>query len=414
MRSSDASESLPAAVIAGDAPLRVLHVDAAREWRGGQNQVRLLAGRLRGRAGVEQAVAGRAGSRLLAEAAELGVATVPLPWRPALDPRAVAGLAREAGDWDLLHAHNSHALQAGILALAASGAPSRLVASRRSAFEFSSSRTWRRADLVLAVSGAVRRVALRSGLEPARVRVVHSGVEPEAVTPAGPGVLREVTGASDGDLLVGAAGALDASKDHRTLVRAAARVARQRAGVRFVVAGEGPLRERLEGEVRDRGLEGRFALPGHLPELGRSLGDLDLFVMCSRQEGFGSAALEAMAAGVATVVTRAGGLVEMAGDAVPTVPPGDPEALAAEILRLLDDGDERRRVAERGRRRVHERFTAAHTADATLAAYREVEASRLRRLEYRRRLERRGRVRRALPIAGGRDAAARREGGGRR
>lgn len=379
-------------------PVRVLHVDSAREWRGGQNQVRLLAARLRERGDVVQAVAGRAGSRLLSEAAELEVPTLPLPWGPGLDLRAVAGLAREAGDWDLLHAHSSHALQAAVLALAASGVPARMVAARRLDYPPGSPAVWRRADLVLAVSRAVRRVLLGSGLDPRRVCVVHDGIEPARLGSRRPGALRRAAGASPDDLLVGAVGALVGHKDHRTLVRAAARVAEDRPGaIRFVVAGEGPLREELAGLVRELGLGERFALPGHVPDVARSLGDLDLFVMSSREEGLGTAVLEAMAAGVPAVVTRAGGLVDVAGEAVPSVPPEDPGALAAEILRLLEDPAERERVAAAGRTRVEERFTARRMAEGTLAAYRRVLDSARKRREHAGWMERAGRLARALP-----------------
>lgn len=379
-------------------PVRVLHVDSAREWRGGQNQVRLLARELEGRAGVDQALAGRAGSRLLEAAAGAGVETLPLDWSPALDPRAVAGLAGEAGRWDLVHAHTSHALQAVLLAVAAGGGDVRLVAARRVAGRPGSPAVWRRADLVLAVSGPVRDGLVAAGLEPTRVRVVHDGVDPGALRPARPGVLRRAAGAPEDGLLVGAVGALEPGKGHDLLLRAAARVTRRRDDVRFVVAGAGPARERLEALARELGLGDRLTLAGHVPDVARSLVDLDLFVMSSREEGMGSVVLEAMAAGVPAVVTRAGGLAEAAGDAVPTVPPEDPEALAAEILRLLEDGAARERIGEAGRRRVEARFTAARMADETLAAYRAVLSSHRRRREHARWMERVGRLGRALPV----------------
>lgn len=378
-------------------PLRVLHVDSAREWRGGQNQARLLARELGGADGVEQAMLARRGSRLAREARALGLETVEVPWRAGLDPRAVAGIARRVRGRDLVHAHSSHALQAAVLALAASGAPAGLVAARRLDYRLSSPSVWRRADLVLAVSTAVARVLEACGLEPGRVRVVHDGIDPSELRPPEEGRLRSAAGAGPGETLVGAVGALVGHKDHRTLVRAAARLAADRPDVRFVVAGEGPLRGELEAEVRERGLEGRFALPGHVEDVARSLGDLDLFVMPSREEGLGTAALEAMAAGVPTVVTRAGGLADVAGDAVPSVPPEDPGALAEAVGRLLDDPEARRAAASAGRRRVEERFTAARMAEGTLAAYRAVADARRRRREHGRRLERAGRLRRARP-----------------
>ncbi len=348
---------------------RVLHVDAAREWRGGQNQVRLLAAGLRER-GIEQALAVRPDSRLARECRALGVGVVGLRWRAALDPAAVWGLAREMarGRWNVVHAHSSHALQAALLGMSLAGTRAALVASRRLDFPLRSRAVWRRADLVLAVSGPVRRLLLEAGLEPARVRVIHDGVEMVARGPEPEGNLRRAAGAAAGELLVGTAGALVGHKDHATLLRAAALVLRSRPGTRFVIAGEGPERASLERLAAELGLEGRLALPGHVPDAARHLAELDLFVMSSSGEGLGSASLEAMAAGVAVVLTTAGGLVDVAGEGIPAVPPADPGALAAAMLELLADRDARDRVARVGLERVRG-FSARAMADRTLEAY---------------------------------------------
>jgi glycosyltransferase involved in cell wall biosynthesis len=330
-------------------------------------------------------VAARPDSRLAAEVEALGVRVVPLRWRAGLDPSAVYGLAREisGGGWDVIHAHSSHALQASLLALALAGGRSALVASRRLDFPLRSPAVWRRADVVLAVSGPVRDVLLAAGLEPARVRVVHDGVEldhggtqPEPrgdgpARPAGDGRLREAAGAAADEPLVGTAGALVGHKDHATFLRAAALVASRRPAVRFVIAGEGPLRPDLERLAAELGLGPRLSLPGHVPDVARSLGDLDLFVLASSGEGLGSASLEAMAAGVPVVLSTAGGLAEVAGDVLPSVPPGDPEALGASILALLEDPASRERAASAGGERVRG-FSSAAMAARTLDAYRAV------------------------------------------
>lgn len=397
----------------GEPRLRTLQVDAGREWRGGQRQVRLLLRRLRERPDVEVALATRAGSRLAREGHELGIPVAELPWATGLDPRGALRLVKLLSEPpDIVHAHDSHALQTAWVAVSAVGSPSALVATRRVLFAPAGPALWRRPELVLAVSGAVRDRLLRAGLEPARVRVVHDALDPRAVSPEGPGRIREgpgriraAAGIPADATLVGAVGALERGKGHDVLVRAAARVlarvhARGLRGaeVHFVVVGEGREREALERRVATAGIGERFHLPGHLPDVARSLGELDLFVMPSTEEGFGSAALEAMAAGVPAVLARAGGLRDLAGDGLPAVPPGDPEALAAVILRLLRSGEARREVREAGRRRL-ERFGPERMVERTRAAYREVLASRRRRWateEWENRLQplRRARLRR--------------------
>lgn len=386
---------------AGAGPLRVLHVDSAREWRGGQNQVRLLVRRLRDEPGVRQALAGCRGSRLLAEARDVGVEAIPLSWDAGLDPRAVAALLAPVRGADVVHAHTSHALQTVVVSLALGGAPAGLVATRRTSGGLRSAAVWRRAELVLAVSDAAAGRLAAGGLEPARIRVVPSGVALPEAGAASEGALRRAAGAGEGRALVGSVGALEPEKGHDVFLRAAARLAEGRPDLRFVVAGEGSRREELETLAAELGLTDRLALPGHVPDAARSLGDLDVFVLASRQEGLGSAALEALAAGVPAVLSRAGGLPQVAGREVPTVPPGDPAALAAAVGRLLDEPGRRERVAAVGRRRVRERFTAGRMAAATLEAYRAVAGTRRRRREHARWMERVGALRRARPVARG-------------
>lgn len=92
----------------------------------------------------------------------------------------------------------------------------------------------------------------------------------------------------------------------------------------------------------------------------------------SRYEGFSLPAVEAMACGVPLVVTTAGALPEVAGPdghAALHVPPGDAEALATAIGRLLDDGELRGRLGAAGRRRVVEHFTWRRTAIRTAEWY---------------------------------------------
>jgi glycosyltransferase involved in cell wall biosynthesis len=93
----------------------------------------------------------------------------------------------------------------------------------------------------------------------------------------------------------------------------------------------------------------------------------------SLYEGFSLPAIEAMACAVPLVATSGGALPEVVGtdgEAGVLVPPGDPEALAAALGRLLDDDDERRRLGEAGRARVLAKFTWRRCAEETVEQYR--------------------------------------------
>ncbi len=116
--------------------MRVLHVDSGREFRGGQDQVRLLARELAREPGIEQRLVTRRGSELARRATAEGVAVREIPWALGLDPRAWWRLVVEALAWppDLLHAHNGHAVTLAVWArrfLHLAGSAPRIVATRR-------------------------------------------------------------------------------------------------------------------------------------------------------------------------------------------------------------------------------------------------------------------------------------------
>lgn len=297
---------------------RVLHVDTATEWRGGQRQLELL---LRARPG--DAWAGVPSSPL---AQRVGSPAVEL--RPGGNPLNVLALRAAAPAFDLFAAHTPHALGLCLLARAPT------VAHRRVDF-VPSTLKYRLAERVIAVSGAVRDVLVGVGVPAERIAVVYDGVAP--VTPE-----VDPRWADLPRPLYGCVGALVGHKGHRHVVDAMVRV----PGT-LVIAGEGELRPALEAQVRARGLHGRVLLPGHVEAAGL-YGAIDVFVHPSEEEGMGQVVVEAMAAGCRVVATRAGGVPEVVGEAGLLVPVRDSGALAAAMVEALglpaDAGVERARA----------------------------------------------------------------------
>ena len=345
--------------------MRVLHVDSGREYRGGQNQVRLLARELAREPDVQQLLVTKGGSELARRVAAEGVAVRRVPWRFGLDPAAGGGLRHAVLEFrpHILHAHNSHALGIALAALAGIELwqpwmwlwPPHLlpgyrrgledydrplvVATRRVVFPVRRSRVWRRADHIIAISQAVKAALLADGLPQGAVTLVPSGIDPEEVRRAAsvfaPLDIRSRMGLPWNAPLAVNVAALEPPKDQVTLVRSAARARELRPDLHWVIAGEGRERRALEAEIRALGVGDRVHLAGHVGHPQALLREAHVCVMSSRQEGLGTVVLEALALGKPVVAAAGGGLPEI----VPgewLVPVGDAEALARKVVQALD------------------------------------------------------------------------------
>lgn len=345
----------------------VLHLARGREWRGGERQVCLLAATQRATPDVDPTILTRAGSPLARASAAGAIPCIETPWTLALDPRAllrasrtVARLHRERAAPLLLHAHDSHALQAGILLARWSGVP--LVATRRSAT--APGPLWRLPRRVISLSRSVTEQLAASGVDPDRIAQVPSAVDLAALTE-----LRRRRQRDTAPLLV-AAGALTREKGHRSLIEAFALLAPHMDDVRLVIAGAGPERAALESLVAAHHLASRVELPGELELATPLIAGATILVQPSLREALGTAILEALGLGVPVVASATGGPAELLdGGHGELVPPGDAPALAAALEALLRDPERRALLARKGLQRVEE-FGIARVAAAVAAVYR--------------------------------------------
>jgi glycosyltransferase involved in cell wall biosynthesis len=175
----------------------------------------------------------------------------------------------------------------------------------------------------------------------------------------------------------GAVGSLLPVKGHRHLIRAFGRVERERPGVTLRIAGEGPERGALEELIRSEGLLGKVDLPGAVDDVAGFLRDIDVFVHPSLQEGMSVAVLEAMAAAKPVVATEVASLPEeLGGHAGEIVPVADEDALAAAMLRLLDDPEDARRMGHMALERVRNSYSLEGAVAAHEALYRDIAAAK--------------------------------------
>ena len=354
-----------------------LHVDTARTWRGGQNQVLVTVLGLRA-LGHRTALVAHPSGELLRRAAE-GLDLVPLAPRTEMDLGAAWRLSRvirRLGP-DIVHAHDPHAVAMAALALSMSTQTVKppLVAARRVDFHLRRSALsrwkYRQVDCFICASEAIRQMLVGDGMPAARTVTVHEGIDLSKVDAAAPADLHQELWLPHQAPLVGNVAALVPHKGQRYLVDAAAAVVRQLPDARFVIAGAGELRAPLEQQIKSRHLEKHVILAGFRDDVLSVHKAFDLFVMSSVTEGLGTSLLDAMACGKPVVATRVGGIPEVVADGETglLVPPRDADAMAAAIVRLLEDAALRARMGAAALARVREHFSAERMVQRTLRVY---------------------------------------------
>lgn len=239
----------------------------------------------------------------------------------------------------IVHAHGARAA----LFCAASAPPARLLITAHN--------IWRGGPLTIPLAMALRRAVAVTSVSEAAARSlpIRSGVD---VIPNGVSLDRFPASPLPGSRTVLFAGRLTEEKGVHLLLRAAPLI--RRANVRLLVVGEGP----LEREVAEAGHRGDLEWRGSVDDVGPFYRECDAVVVPSLAEGQSLVALEAMASARPVVAAAVGGLLEVVRDGETGIlaPPGDPAALAAAAIRLLDAPERAAEMGLAGRRRVEDAY----------------------------------------------------------
>jgi len=291
--------------------MRILHLDAGREMRGGQWQVlRLIEGLAA--AGVESTLLAREGAPLFAEARKGG-------WR--VEPLGLMRALKHKRRHDLIHAHDARTHTLGAIVR---GAP--LIVARRVGFAVGSRWKYGRARRYVAVSNFVKSVLIAGGVPEEKIAVVYDGVP----------VLEQ----AQGDLVLTLANSQDPAKG-------------------MPLAAEGA------------SLAGVTLTP--TASLAQDLLQAAMFVYITHAEGLGSAALLAMSAGVPVIASNLGGLPEIVTHGeTGLLAENNAQAIAEAIRQLRGDPALARRLGAEGRRRVIDGFTVEQMVRRTMKVYRQV------------------------------------------
>jgi glycosyltransferase involved in cell wall biosynthesis len=212
-------------------------------------------------------------------------------------------------------------------------------------------------------------------VDKAKVRIVPNGVDAEKFKPAGDKAAAKRQFALDDKPVVLFVGSLIPRKGLHFLVEAAKKIVRQKADTKFVIVGDGPLKNQLLSKLGKANLSGNFTFLSGLSEdaLAAVYNCADVFVLPSIQEGQGIVLLEAQAAANPVVAFDVGGVNEAVrgGETGLLVNRGDSGELADAVLKLLSDESLREKMGASGRRFVVDNFTWDICAERMLQVYRE-------------------------------------------
>jgi sugar transferase (PEP-CTERM/EpsH1 system associated) len=234
-------------------------------------------------------------------------------------------------------------------------------------------------DRYVPVSSDLRRwLAEVVGIPEAKNQFIGNGVDTQRFSKLAGGADTCEPWTDRDAFVIGTVGRLQDVKDHATLIDAFARLLdmlpSQRAHLRLVIVGDGPLRGALAEQVARLGLGDCVWLAGARADVAAAMRSFSLFALSSIAEGTPVTLLEAMATELPVVATRVGGIPELVQDGATgtLVPPGDPEQMARAMLGYVMDSERTRRHGLEGRARVEQHYSIAAMLDQYMSLYDEL------------------------------------------
>ena len=357
--------------------MKILHVESGKHLYGGARQVLYITEGLAAQ-GVDNLLACPIGSEM-ARQQPAGTRVLPMKMGGDGDIGLAFRLARliRAEKPDLVHLHSRRGADTwGGLAAKLAGVP--CVLSRRvdnPESRLAVALKYRLYDHVITISEGIRQVLLEEGLPAAKVTCVRSAVDPAPFLPAvDPEAFRAEFRLPQDALVAGVVAQMIPRKGHRYLFAALPELVEHYPELHVLVFGQGPLQAELRADVTARGLDGNVHFAGFRHDLAHWIGGLDMLVHPAEMEGLGVSLLQAAAAGVPVITSRAGGLPEAVLDGVTGIlcPPGDVAALAVAVERLAGDPGLRQRYGEAGRARILAEFSIAGMVEGNRRIYQHV------------------------------------------
>ncbi|NLB34482.1 MAG: glycosyltransferase family 4 protein [Elusimicrobia bacterium] len=244
-------------------------------------------------------------------------------------------------------------------------------------FNFIERKSLKKADLILARTQTARDVLEKKGRDWG-VPILPHGIDTTYFKPSDSIVKRDLPALKGADLVIGYVGALTEQKGLNYLIDAFSRI-KTSEKLKMLIVGDGPVREKLEEQVREKNLNDKVVFTGAVnhSELTGYYNSMDVFVLPSitlggQSERFGRVLLEAMSCGVPVIAADSGEIASVVSDAGLLVKEADSEDLREKLERLIEDSSLREEYALRGREHVDANYSWKKLAEKTYALYQKI------------------------------------------
>lgn len=360
--------------------MKVLHVSTPHSWRGGEQQAAYLMTALH-EDGVDQVLLCPADAPLAQKIIpEIKCYTFKKRgWLDVHVAKQIKSITQQESP-DLIHCHDSHAHSGAVMAAAFMAVDVPIIVSRRVDFPVSSNplSRWKynhpAVKKIICVSKAIAEITAPSIRDHHKLAVVHSGIDASLFQASmDKKMLRHELGLTPDTILIGNLSALADHKDYPTFLRTAALILKENPAIHFIIAGDGPEEKKIRQLINELQISPNVHMLGFRNDIRAVMQSLDIFMITSRTEGLGTIVLDAFAAGIPVVATRAGGIPEMVEDGVTGLLAGigDATGLSKAVHHLLTHPALKAELISNASLLSHQ-FSFRATAGKTLDVYKEV------------------------------------------
>jgi len=227
----------------------------------------------------------------------------------------------------------------------------------------------KRMDDIVAVSGQVQQQLLTHKIT---AEVIPNGIDIGRFNGHHKaGDLRDSFGFSKSDIVIGTIGRLVPEKGYTFLLNCAKNICKKYSNAKFIFIGDGPLRDQLQQQVEELGLQSNVIFFGIRDDIPAIISVMNIFVLSSISEGFPMVLLEAMAAGKAIVATSVGEIpgIIVDGQSGLLVPASDSDALTTAVDILLSDKQKIAELATAAREEVLAKYSSTRMAELYMKHY---------------------------------------------